>query len=226
MIATAGSSQEPRWRRLPEERPRQIIEAALEIFSERGLAAARLEDIARAAGVAKGTIYLYFPNKEALFCEMIRQMIGDSIAQAQARYETSGESATQQLREYLRALWGYLRSPLFEKLHRIVTGDLQSFPALLKFFFEEVPQRSMEVEAAIIRRGIASGEFRPVDADAAARMMHALFIQHSPWCAQRERIPFVAHLRDDEVAEQLVDFVLHALEAPPSSRDAGPNTCT
>jgi len=225
MVATAHSSQEPRWRRLPEERPRQIIEAALDIFSERGLVAARLEDIAKAAGVSKGTIYLYFPNKEALFCEMIRQMIGDSIAQAQDRYATSAESATDQLREYMTALWGYLRSPLFEKLHRIVTGDLQNYPALLEFFMEEVPQRSMEVEAGIIRRGIASGEFRPVDADAAARMLHALFIQHSPWCAQRERIPFVAHLSDTAVADQILDFVLHALQPTPASRDAGTRAC-
>jgi AcrR family transcriptional regulator len=226
VIATAQSSPEPRWRRQPEERPRQIIEAALDVFSERGLAAARLEDIAKVAGVSKGTIYLYFPNKEALFCEMIRQMIGDSIAQAQDRYSTSAESATDQLREYMTALWEYLRSPLFEKLHRIVTGDLQNYPALLKFFFEEVPQRSMEVEAAIIRRGIASGEFRPVDADAAARMLHALFIQHSPWCAYRERIPFVAHLTDDEVAGQILDFVLHALQPTPNSRTAGSRACT
>jgi len=57
---------EPRWRRLPEERPKQILDAALAVFAERGLAAARLEDIAKRAGVSKGTIYLYFANKEDL----------------------------------------------------------------------------------------------------------------------------------------------------------------
>jgi AcrR family transcriptional regulator len=147
------------------------------------------------------------------------------IAQAQDQYSTSAESATDQLRECMRSLWEYLRSPLFEKLHRIVTGDLQNYPALLKFFMEEVPQRAMEVEADIIRRGIASGEFRPVDADAAARMMHALFVQHSPWCANRERIPFVAHLTDDEVADEILDFVLHAIQSTPTSRDAGTRAC-
>ena len=67
------ASNEPRWRRLPEERPRQILTAALEVFGEHGLAAARLEDIAKRAGLSKGTIYLYFPNKEELFREMVRQ---------------------------------------------------------------------------------------------------------------------------------------------------------
>ena len=56
------ATSEPRWRRLPEERPRQILDAALAVFAERGLAAARLDDIAKRAGLSKGTIYLYFPN--------------------------------------------------------------------------------------------------------------------------------------------------------------------
>src|SRR3981081_4801174 len=67
------TSAQPKWRRRPEHRPQQIIEAALEVFGECGLANARLQDIANRAGVSKGTIYLYFPNKEELFREMIRQ---------------------------------------------------------------------------------------------------------------------------------------------------------
>ena len=66
---------EPRWRRLPEERPKQILEAALAVFAERGLAAARLEDIAKRAGVSKGTIYLYFENKEELFRGVVRDTV-------------------------------------------------------------------------------------------------------------------------------------------------------
>ena len=60
-------------------RPAQIVDAALEVFAERGLAAARLDDIARRAGVAKGTIYSYFPNKEALFQAVIRGMVVSQI---------------------------------------------------------------------------------------------------------------------------------------------------
>src|SRR5207248_3078430 len=63
-------------RRAPDERPQQILDAALAVFDEEGLDRARLDDIARRAGIAKGTIYLYFPNKEALFREVLRQTIG------------------------------------------------------------------------------------------------------------------------------------------------------
>ena len=74
----SSQATEPRWRRLPGERPNQILQAALEVFDEQGLAGARLEDIAKRAGVSKGTIYLYFANKEELFREMIRGTLSES----------------------------------------------------------------------------------------------------------------------------------------------------
>src|SRR5512146_3320254 len=101
----SSTPDEPRWRRLPEERPRQIIEAAADEFGERGLAATRLEDIAKCAGVSKGTIYLYFPNKEALFCEMIRQLVSDTIIKAQAQATATSPSAAEQLRDYASSVW-------------------------------------------------------------------------------------------------------------------------
>src|SRR5437763_1289870 len=67
---TTAPPKTPKWRRRPEHRPQQIIEAALEVFGECGLAKSRLQDIADRAGVSKGTIYLYFPNKEELFREL------------------------------------------------------------------------------------------------------------------------------------------------------------
>src|SRR3954463_14919654 len=87
----------PKWRRLPEERPAQIVEAALEVFASRGLAAARLEDIAKAAGVAKATIYLYFPNKEALFREVIRQTVVSHIETGERDFEAATGSAREAL---------------------------------------------------------------------------------------------------------------------------------
>jgi AcrR family transcriptional regulator len=212
----AGDTQEPRWRRLPEERPRQIIEAALDVFGEHGLAAARLEDIARRAGVSKGTIYLYFPNKEALFCEMVRVMVGASIERAQARTDTAAPAA-EQLAEYVRGVWQYVRSPLAEKMQRLVLGELQGYPHLLDFFFREVSQRSLALVADIIRRGIASGEFRDTDPVVAARMLHAIMIKHGLWCAQREHVPFLQQLSDDDVLAQILDFFHNAIRRVPDA---------
>src|SRR5207244_12985238 len=71
----------PRWRRRKDARPEEIISAALEVFTDRGFAATKLEEVARRAGVTKGTIYLYLENKEALVKALIRQTIVPVIAQ-------------------------------------------------------------------------------------------------------------------------------------------------
>ena len=218
------TSSEPRWRRLPEERPRQIIEAALDVFSEHGLSAARLEDIAKRAGVSKGTIYLYFPNKETLFCEMIRQMVGEAITRAQVRISSSTDSATDQFVQYMRAMWKNVRSPTFDKLYRIVEGDLKSYPTLLQFFIKEVSMRSMSLVASIIRHGMETGEFREVDPEAVARIHHAMMAKHGIWCGNRERIPFLVHLSDDEVLDQLLDVMLHSIQRWPALPSTAPDS--
>ncbi len=221
MIADT-TNPEPKWRRLPEERPRQIIDAALEVFSEHGLAAARLDDIARLAGVSKGTIYLYFPNKEALFSEMVREMVAEAITSAQFRISSGSSSATEKYADYMRAVWDKVRSPVFHKLHRIVEGDLKSYPTLMQFFFREISTRSMDVAAVIVREGIAAGEFRDVDPDAVTRIHHAVLIKHGVWCGKREQVPFIAHLSDDQVFDQIQDFMLHSIVRDPASLQAAP----
>lgn len=220
----SAQSSEPRWRRLPEERPRQIIDAALDVFGERGLAAARLEDIARRAGVSKGTIYLYFPNKEALFTEMIRSLVIEGMHQAHERVFATADSATAQLRTLAAEFWNYMRSPTFIKLHRFTMAELRNYPALLEFYMREVAVPSRDMIADIIRRGITAGEFREVDESVAARVFQAALVHHGLWCAQREQNPLVAHLSDVEVRDQVVNFFLGALgEAPttPSAASAG-----
>src|SRR5262245_50848793 len=128
---------EPRWRRLPEERPRQIIEAALAVFGERGLAAARLDDIAKRAGLSKGTIYLYFPNKEELFREVIRSTVVSRIAEREQTFLNASGSATEVLTDYSRAYWKFIRSSEFAPIFRLVHAEIHNFPDLAAFYVEE-----------------------------------------------------------------------------------------
>src|SRR5881227_3256180 len=140
-MTISSSSQEPRWRRLPEERPQQIIDAALAIFGERGLAAARLEDIAKRAGLSKGTIYLYFPNKEELFREVIRNSVIAFIERAEERLEELGDPL-QALDAWMEGYWAWLRSPVFPAMHRLVNSEVHSFPDLAAFYAKEVIERA------------------------------------------------------------------------------------
>jgi AcrR family transcriptional regulator len=214
----------PRWRRRPEERPAQILEAALIEFGERGLGRTRLDDIARRAGVAKGTIYLYFPTKDALFRAMVRHITGRNIAAFEARAAASDESAADQLHGYVSSAWTHMRSPVFIILYRLTIGELHEFPDLMRFFVQETAARILKVCTAIIRRGVASGEFRKVDPAATARMIHAIIIKHGVWCAHRPQVSFVAKLSDDEILREMLAFVDHALLIQPArpARSARP----
>src|SRR5262245_33063407 len=111
--------QEPRWRRLPEERPKQILAAALAVFGERGLGAARLEDIAKRAGLSKGTIYLYFPNKEALFQEVIRHTVIAKIEESERELGDLTRSPTEALTRFMTGYWSFIRSPEFAPVFRL-----------------------------------------------------------------------------------------------------------
>jgi TetR/AcrR family transcriptional regulator len=217
-------NQEPRWRRLPEERPRQILSAALEVFGEHGLAAARLEDIAKRAGLSKGTIYLYFPNKEELFREMVRDTVVSQIERGEEAIHSMTGSAEDALIQLMRAKWTFIRSPQFAPLFRLIHAEIHSFPDLTRFYAEEVVARGQRLIAGIIERGIASGEFREVEPLTAARMLNAPFVIHGLWCTHREAFESVARKTDDQIFDEMIDFYLHAIRSSDSSPAASRST--
>lgn len=212
MATDAGVQQSERRRRDPEARPQQILDAAFKEFALKGLAGARLDDIAHGANVAKGTIYLYFPNKEALFREMVRTTTINALENAEAQLRaTDGDSATNQLRTIAAGWWGFLRTERWAVVHRLVQAELPQFPDLMQFYVDEVVNRSRRLMSGIIARGIATGEFRPIDPDIGARMFSALSITHSSWCAKREFFPGLLKRTDSQVHDEIIDFYLHAL---------------
>ena len=222
MASAHTAPAEPRWRRLPEERPRQILEAALAVFGERGLAGARLEDIAKRAGVSKGTIYLYFPNKEELFRSMIRQTVIAAIEQGERELGTG--TPAEELRSYMRRYWTLVRSPEFATIYRLVVGELHHFPDLAEFYSTEVVMRSQRLLSGIFQRGVAAGDFRPIGAQVASRMLSAMFVSHGLWCSRKQYFPHMADKTDEQVLAELMDFYFHAIQpAAPATGAAGSN---
>jgi AcrR family transcriptional regulator len=201
---------EPRWRRLPEERPRQILEAALAVFAERGLSAARLEDIAQRAGVSKGTIYLYFANKEELFREVVRNSVIAYIERAEATL-TNQADAEQALRDWMTGYWAWLRSPVFPAMHRLVNSEMHTFPDLVAFYATEVIERAHRLVCDIIKRAMEQGRLRQMDPLVAARMLSALFITHALWYHQRGSFKSIARVSDRALLDQIRDFFFHAM---------------
>jgi AcrR family transcriptional regulator len=142
-----------------EQKRAAILGAALEVFAERGYADTRLEDVARKAGVAKGTIYLYVPSKEALFEQLVRAGLGSRLALAEERVAGLDISAE----EALRLLFTTLRTEVLETrrhaIARIVLAEAGRFPDLADFYYREVVTRGMAVIRGIAERGMATGEF-------------------------------------------------------------------
>jgi AcrR family transcriptional regulator len=210
-MSSPSTNQEPRWRRLPEARPRQILAAALAVFGEHGLAASRLEDIAKRAGLSKGTIYLYFPNKEELFREVVRHTVVSQIEEGERQFGVITGSATEALTDYMRRYWEFIRSEQFAPLFRLIHAEIHNFPDLARFYAEEVVARGQRLIASIISRGIETGEFRRVDPFVAARMLAAPFVMHGLWCTHRECFTPVAKKTDDQVLNELMQFYLYAI---------------
>jgi AcrR family transcriptional regulator len=208
--------QEPRWRRLPEERPRQILEAALATFGEHGLACSRLDDIATRAGLSKGTIYLYFPNKEELFREVVRQTVIAQIECAERELaDAAALTATETLVQFIRSYWDFLRSPTFAALFRLVHAELGNFPDLARFYSVEVIERTLRLLATLLERGMANGEFRRMDPAVAARMIGPLLVMHAMWSNHKDIFTSTANKTDQQVLDEVLNFYLHAIGSRP-----------
>jgi len=203
------ASEPAKFRRLPEERPGQILDAAVTVFTDRGIAAAKLEEIAALAGVSKGTIYLYFPSKEELFREVVRQKVVPFLARADA--VDAAESATAALRAFLEHHWRYMDREDAEGWVRLALLELHKFPDLAQFYRTEVIDRSNAVLVAIIERGIAAGEFRATDPAAAVMMIKGILLSHVLWCGSHSSNHAMRAKPRARTLHDISDFVLHAL---------------
>ncbi len=177
-VARRSRKARPRWQRRKAARPAEIVTAALEVFVERGFAAARLEEVARRAGVTKGTLYLYFKNKEALFKAVVRETIVPVIAKGEAMAQAFTGSARELVERLVREYWRLVGETELAGIPKLMMAEAATFPQLTRFYYEEVVTRGHRLMAGVIERGIKSGEFRKVDVPTAAKLamsplMHA-----------------------------------------------------
>ena len=159
-----------RWRRRKEARPQEILDAALAVFAEKGFSAARMEDISRRAGVTKGTIYLYFESKEALFKALVRESLAPTIQGVIAQAEAYEGPSRDLLILVLSTMGSFIRTSDRVVLPKIVIAEAGNFPELVRFYREEIIDKGLGLLESIIARGIARGEFRNVEPAHVARL--------------------------------------------------------
>ena len=192
--------------RRKEARPGELLEAALDLFVEKGFASTRSEEVAARAGVSKGTLFLYFPSKEELFKAVVREnIVRHQTEGAQEIARFTGSSA--EMLEYLMLEWwrryGATKASGISKL---VMSEASNFPDLARFFQEEVVTPGHAMIRSVLQRGMDRGEFRRVDMvltihSVLAPLLFLVTWKHSmaPCCPSTQQIDpetFIRHHAD------------------------------
>jgi AcrR family transcriptional regulator len=147
----------------PDERRAAILDAALDVFAENGFAAARLDDVAQKAGVAKGTLYLYFPDKEALFEELLRGLASPILDRFAALAADDTIPAGVMLERILQVFASQIIGTKRERMVRLIIAEGPRFPRIAEFYHREVISKGREIIRTIAARGHERGEL-PSDA--------------------------------------------------------------
>ncbi|GAM97661.1 transcriptional regulator of TetR family [alpha proteobacterium U9-1i] len=165
----APQSAPPRWSRRAEARPEEILDAALSEFTERGFDAARMEDIAKRAGISKGAVYLYFESKEALLRALIQSKIAPLAAQAENLARAGAANPMMALKLIAAGAAMHLRDPAILAVPRLVIGLSARFPELAEFYRVEVGERARQALEGLVASGVEQGVFKSCDPRAVTR---------------------------------------------------------
>ncbi|MDB5762054.1 MAG: TetR/AcrR family transcriptional regulator [Herminiimonas sp.] len=206
----------PRWERRKEARPQELLAAALDLFVERGYAATRLDDVAAQAGVSKGTLYLYFTNKEELFKAVVRENVLPLLSEAEEIIDGYAGHSAELFREFILGWWERIGNTKLSGITKLMMAESGNFPEVAKFYHDEVISRSNIIIIRMLDRGIARGEFRKINAVQANKVICAPIImlmmwKHSFSGCQTEPIS------PEEYLNCFIDLLLHGLLTAPSA---------
>jgi TetR/AcrR family transcriptional regulator len=206
--------------RRKEARPQELLDAALDLFVEKGFAATRSEEVAVRAGVSKGTLYLYYPSKEELLKEVIRHNMVNQIAEG-TQIVRDFEGSTSELLALVFTLWweriGETRASGIMKL---MISEVRNFPEIAQFYADEVVLPAASMVSQLIQRGIDRAEFRVVDVP---EVVHALMAPMLYLVMHKHSIGAcgVGHTIEPKTfIATHIDLVLHGLEAPRAATPA------
>lgn len=199
-----------RWERRKDSRPQELLAAALDLFVDRGYASTRLEDVAKRAGVSKGTLYLYFTNKEELFKAVVRDSILPSMGEAELQIAEFDGASAELLRSLIMGWWERLGNTKASGIMKLMMAEAGNFPDLAQFYREEVIQRWSAMMGGVLARGVARGEFAPMNVEMMTHVLVAPLLmlvtwKHSLGACSGAHIDPVAYL------ETFLGMTLHGL---------------
>ena len=176
--AKSGKTQTPKFRRRAAARPNEVLDAALELFLEKGFAATRVEDIATRAGISKGLVYQYFPSKQALIEGLVKRALSPVTAEA-LKMVTSFEGDPRTVITMILAMLAVrFRDPKILAIPKLIMREAVSFPEIARMYRTQILDAAMPVLAGLIGRGVREGYFRQVDPELTLRSVMGPIVAH------------------------------------------------
>ncbi len=200
---------EPRYQRRKEDRPREITEAAFQVFAEKGYAAARVEEVAQRAGISKGLMYLYFKTKEELFKAVVKSVVVrrvDALLEIVSKSDLSSEEFMRgPLLDFMKRVPG---SPIAIVI-RLLVSEGQRHPDLVDYYWENVVSRGLAAISTFIERGVERGEFHKTTISDLPQLVLAPMMLSMIW-----RLVFTKRdLDTDKLMETQVEMILAYIKA-------------
>ncbi|MBG9390134.1 TetR/AcrR family transcriptional regulator [Caenimonas aquaedulcis] len=211
-IAARTEEVQAKRERRKEARPGELLDAALDLFVEKGFAATRAEEVAARAGVSKGTLFLYFPSKEELFKAVVRENISGRFAEWNDEFQAFDGSTADMVRYCMRVWWDRLGATRASGITKLIIGEARNFPDITAFYQQEVIKPAQDLIRRILQRGVDRGEFRIADMDYAlfsitAPMVFLVMMKHSLGACMPQDYP----LDPERYLASQVDTLLHGL---------------
>jgi TetR/AcrR family transcriptional regulator len=211
-LAERGDDTQAKRERRKEARPGELLDAALDLFVEKGFAATRSEEVALRAGVSKGTLFLYFPTKEELFKAVVRENMSGRFAEWQEEFDAFEGSTADLVRYCMRVWWQRIGATRASGITKLMISEARNFPELAAFYQQEVIRPGMQLIRRILQRGVDRGEFRPLDIEHAvfgivAPMIFLIMMKHSLGACAPQDYPLDPH----RYVETQIDLLLSGL---------------
>lgn len=215
-----GEDGQAKRERRKEARPGELLDAALDLFVEKGFAATRSEEVAARAGVSKGTLFLYFPSKEELLKAVVRENLSGRFAEWNEEFEAFEGSTPDMVRYCMRVWWERIGATRASGITKLIISEARNFPDIAAFYQQEVIRPAMELIRRILQRGIDRGEFRDLDVEytsfsIVAPMIYLIMMKHSLGACAPQDYPLDAERYVQVQADNLLrGLCAQPMEAP------------
>ncbi len=220
-LLNLACSSAPKRERRKDARPRELLDAALALFVEQGFAATKVEDVAKRAGVSKGTLFLYFATKEELFKAVVRENIVGQFSEFNVALDSFTGNTETLLRTFMSAWWHRVGATHSAGICKLMVSEGRQFPELAEFYRTEVIDPACQIIGRVLARGVQRGEMRALPAQHSIYTLLAPILFLMLWNSAPGLSGTLA-LDGQAFLDTQIDVLLHGIGVQPSTFASAP----